>query len=251
MSGWFKTHRSISDHWLWTDKPFSKGQAWIDLIAHANFKDSQAVIKKRLFDLKRGQQARSEVTLSAHWGWSRDKTRRFLKLLENDGMVIQQKNNSTSIISICNYDSFQCREDIDDTANDTTGDTTGDTADDTSEKHQKNIRKTSDDTQYKNVKKGKKEKNVKNLMEWVPLKGLNINAWSEFEQHRKDIKKPMTHLAKTKAANSICSLSFEDQQTTVDKTIQSGWTGLYPDKAVQAKNTLKDRSDAVREEIFW
>ena len=31
-SGWIKVSRAIQEHWVWDEKPFSKGQAWIDLL---------------------------------------------------------------------------------------------------------------------------------------------------------------------------------------------------------------------------
>lgn len=98
----------------------------------ANHQDAKILIKGRLVDLKRGDQARSEVTLSDAWGWSRDKVRRFLKLLEKDQMIRQQKSNLTSVISICNYNTYQSS---------TTAD---DTADDTAKKHQKDSRQDTD-----------------------------------------------------------------------------------------------------------
>ena len=30
--GWVKVHENLNDHWLWEDRPFAKGQAWIDLL---------------------------------------------------------------------------------------------------------------------------------------------------------------------------------------------------------------------------
>ena len=68
---------------------------------------------------------------------------------------------------------------------------------------------------------------------WVAPDNLNLKAWAEFEQHRKEINKSMSDLARTKAANQICYLSQEDQQATVDKSISSKWSGLFPDKTKQ------------------
>jgi len=73
----------------------------------------------------------------------------------------------------------------------------------------------------------------KSKKEWVPPYGLNMIAWSEFEQHRKEIKKPMSDLARTKASNLICNLSLVEQQTTIDKSIASKWPGLFPEKGNQ------------------
>ena len=36
QKGFVGVHRSLQEHWLWDEKPFSKGQAWIDLIMLAN-----------------------------------------------------------------------------------------------------------------------------------------------------------------------------------------------------------------------
>lgn len=73
---------------------------------------------------------------------------------------------------------------------------------------------------------------------WKPPEGLNMKAWNDFELHRKEIKKPLTDKARTLAANSIKNLSQIDQQQTVDRSIQSRWSGLFPDKQKQgAANT--------------
>lgn len=122
LNGWIKLHRSIEDHWVW-DCEFSYGQAWIDLLINACHKPNKLNIKGRLIQLNRGEQARSEVTLSKRWKWSRNKVRRFLKNLENDGMIVQKTTHLTSIISICNYDVFQSNDTTDGTANETRNET--------------------------------------------------------------------------------------------------------------------------------
>ena len=129
MSGWIKLHRSIANNWVWSGEKFTRGQAWVDLLLKANFKDVSIQIKGQVVHLKKGQQARSEVTLSSDWGWSRDKVRRFLKTLVSEGMIIQQKTQLTSIITICNYSSFQDDDTADDTAYDTADKTAGNTQD--------------------------------------------------------------------------------------------------------------------------
>ena len=101
-TGWIKLDRQITDHWLWKDQPFSYGQAWVDLLLNANHKPAKVLIKNKLVELNRGDQARSEVTLSKEWGWSRGKVRRFLELLKNDQMIVQKAVQVTSVISICN-----------------------------------------------------------------------------------------------------------------------------------------------------
>lgn len=125
MVGWVKVHRELEEHWIWTEKPFSKGQAWIDLIMHAQFSEERKKIsiKGKLYGLKRGQQARSEQTLAKTWGWSRGKIRRFLTRLKDEQMIVQHSDNKTSIITILNYDKYQSTQTALDTADGTALDT--------------------------------------------------------------------------------------------------------------------------------
>lgn len=113
--GWITLHRSLCEHWVW-DCEFSTGQAWVDLLLKACHSQNKLMIKGQLVTLDRGQQARSEVTLSREWKWSRNKVRRFLKNLEKDGMIEQKATHLTSVITICNYSDFQSKHTADDTA---------------------------------------------------------------------------------------------------------------------------------------
>ena len=137
--GWIRLDRAITGNWVWQDKPFTSGQAWVDLLLGANHKPVKISLKRNVISLEVGQQARSELTLSDDWGWSRGKVRRFLKQLEKDEMIVQQKSHLTSVISICNYSSFQ--------GIDTTDDTTDSTTDGTADGQQTDNRRTSDGTQ--------------------------------------------------------------------------------------------------------
>jgi len=74
----------------------------------------------------------------------------------------------------------------------------------------------------------------------VPLRvpqGVDEKAWNDFEQHRKEIRKPLTNLSRTKAANQLLGLSADQQRHCVDMTIQNRWQGLFPDKAKNNSST--------------
>jgi len=128
--GYVKLYRALAESDLWLAEPFTKGQAWADLILNANFRDRTAYISGQQVPIKRGQLAWSEVTLSKRWGWSRGKVRRFLKLLKNDEKITQQTVQHTSLITICNYEKFQ----TDGTADGTAGRTPNGTPNGTQEK---------------------------------------------------------------------------------------------------------------------
>ena len=69
---------------------------------------------------------------------------------------------------------------------------------------------------------------------------VNPVAWAEFEQHRKEIKKSLSDMARTKAANQLNGLTFEQQQEVIDYSIQGKYPGLYPERIKQ--KSLGDRT---------
>ena len=105
--GWISIHRQLQSHWLWEDKPFSRGQAWIDLLLLANHADNKFLFGNELIEVKAGCFITSERKLAERWGWSRKKVDCFLKLLEKDNMLVMEKNHQRTAINIVNYSDFQ------------------------------------------------------------------------------------------------------------------------------------------------
>lgn len=105
--GYVLINRQIEDNWIWTEKPFSRGQAWIDLILMANYKDTTVCIKGHVFEIKRGQLLRSLDFLSERWGWSRKKIRTFLCQLEGHAMGHAKGTPQGTLITIENYTFWQ------------------------------------------------------------------------------------------------------------------------------------------------
>lgn len=105
--GFIIINRRIEDHWIWTDKPYSKGQAWIDLILMANYADSSMLIKGQIVEIKRGQVLRTIGFLSERWGWSAKKVRSFIDQLRGQQMVTPQGTPQGTLITIENYTFWQ------------------------------------------------------------------------------------------------------------------------------------------------
>lgn len=105
--GYVSIHREIVDHWVWEDRPFSYGQAWIDLILLANHKTEKFPYKGGIIEGQRGTVYRSLSFLADRWGWSRDKVRRFIRLLECDGMVRVNTTTHNTTVTLVNYGKFQ------------------------------------------------------------------------------------------------------------------------------------------------
>jgi hypothetical protein len=108
MSGWIKLHRSIKEHWLYTeDRVFSKFEAWNDILLSVNFSDAKQVIKGKIYNIKRGESTMSLETWAKRWNWDKSKVRRFLTLLQSDGMIVLVSDNITTHLTVCNYGSYQ------------------------------------------------------------------------------------------------------------------------------------------------
>ena len=140
---YFYVNRGLlhSDRWL--SESFTRGQAWVDLFGLAQHTSGFFRVRGIKIDVERGQLAYSQLSLAKRWRWSRDKVRRYLLELENSKDIIQQNNKVTTLITIVKYNYWQ--------GNKTTNNTT--------EKHQKNIRKTSNDTHTINDNNDKNDNN--------------------------------------------------------------------------------------------
>ncbi len=108
--GWIKLHRCICNNPIWTEEKFNRGSAWVDLILMANHEDKKVLFDGGLIECKRGQKITSIRKLSERWKWSRDKTKRFLDLLQSDGMISYKTDHKKTIINIVNYNVYQDRE---------------------------------------------------------------------------------------------------------------------------------------------
>lgn len=110
MSGWIKIHRDIAKHWISQD--MEKLGRWLDLLILASFEDNKVLVGDRLIEVKRGQMIASCDFLAKRWGCSKSTVSKFLELLESDNMVERYTERKTTKITICNYDSYQQREEV-------------------------------------------------------------------------------------------------------------------------------------------
>lgn len=106
--GWISIHRKIQQSDIWLDKePFDKRSAWIDLIMMANHEDRQVLFDGKFIEVKRGEKITSLRMLSEKWKWSRNKVKRFLKLLESGSMIELKIDHQKTTYKIVNYNVYQ------------------------------------------------------------------------------------------------------------------------------------------------
>lgn len=136
--GYIRLYRSLYDNFLWKDKEvFDRRSAWIDLLFMANWQPTERLVNGVLIKLKRGELFASVRFLATRWGWSINKVRRFLTLLETQGMVTQKRNTKGTVIRIEKYDYFQGGEHTDEYSDEYTDDTPANTVANTNIKNLK------------------------------------------------------------------------------------------------------------------
>jgi DNA-binding MarR family transcriptional regulator len=78
---------------------------------------------------------------------------------------------------------------------------------------------------------------------------LNIEAWQEYMNHRKDMKlRKLTPRSEEKAKQELCLYTKVEQAHAIDKTIANGWQGIFPEKAKQ-QSVRPDGSDPFYENV--
>lgn len=105
--GWVKLHRTLAYNKLWLSEPFTKGQAWVDLLMLAG---------------RDGTVHASYAWLAKRWQWNhKEKVRRFLAYLEENGMIqfLASKDVTENVtgnvtanvtaFSLINWEKFQHR----------------------------------------------------------------------------------------------------------------------------------------------
>ena len=145
---YIKLDRGLKNNSLWLlEKPFTKGQAWVDLLILAQGVDKSREYRGKQQMMIHGNVYTSIYFLANRWGWGRTKVYRFLEKLMMDNMITvsgwsvdpdtgdtlhrkkailstgqsgdttnRNKNDTTSdtIITIANWELYQ----YDDTTND-------------------------------------------------------------------------------------------------------------------------------------
>ena len=107
---WIKVFRNIEKSWLWEERPFSRGQAWIDLLLLAKFRDGSFINRRgNLVDSKIVYVYIFISSMSDRLGWSRKKVDHFFDQLETENMIKVNKKRASeeTSIFIVNYSRYQ------------------------------------------------------------------------------------------------------------------------------------------------
>lgn len=216
-TGWIKLHRQLLD-WEWYDD-INVMRLFLHCLLRVNHKPK----KWRGIDIERGQFYTSLDTLCDETGLTPQQLRTCFTKLKSTGEITSSGMARGRMITVVSFELYQDDNTLDNRVS------TG-------------LQQASNRVATTNKNVNNEKNDNKTTKEWIAPDNLNPKAWAEFVQHRKEINKSMTNLSKTKAANQICGLSFEQQQATVDKSISSKWAGLFPEKQTQAQQNTKTNS---------
>lgn len=107
QGGFIKLYRKIRQNWKWPKKePYSRVEAWEDLIMEAAYKDTDRLIDEKLYHLKRGQLIASSRYLARRWHWGRAKVRSFIEKLLETKEIAQKTTQGMTQITILKYDTY-------------------------------------------------------------------------------------------------------------------------------------------------
>ncbi len=238
--GWISIHRSITENWIWDEKPFDRGRAWIDLILMANWKDNKFLLGNELMMVERGSFITSELKLMGRWGWGKEKTRKFLKLLESDGMIIKKADRKKTTITIVNYSVYQPLSNDNQTTSRPRAD------------HEQTTSRPRADTNNKDNKENKEKKDNNR----AKPKGFSdlINAYTDdeslkisindFIEMRKKNKKNMTKRALELMLEKLDGLADNeiDKKLILNQSIENCWQGIFPLKNNGNQQQLKQQT---------
>lgn len=245
--GWIKLHRKLQDCWIWQEnEPFDKRSAWVDLLLSANHSDKKILFNGELIIVKRGQVLTSIRKLSAKWSWSVNRVYRYLRLLESDNMLIKESDNDKTLLTIVNYEVYQCFEYTDGNTVGNTGEYKAETPASTPSEHKQECK---EDKNAKNEKKQIRDHKRKQPEVYYPNDERLNQAFVDFVEMRKKIKKPLvTDRAVTRAMNRLQRLSNGDNDLAIqilEQSIFHDWQDLYELK--DGKNNQTGR----KENIDW
>jgi len=111
MKGWISLWRKIFENPIVPPaKVFSKFEAWVWILLNVNHRQGKVVIGNEIIHIPTGSRVTSIKKLCKTFGWGNTKVRNFLKLLAKDGMIEYKSNTHYTMVSVCNYLSYQKKQ---------------------------------------------------------------------------------------------------------------------------------------------
>lgn len=108
--GYIKLYRKALHNELFQEKPYDRWHAWEDILLSVNYERTERIYKGKVQITNPGQMQTSVVFLAERWGWSRNKVRRFLEVLEVAQMCKAESIPGTTggtTLTVINWKEYQ------------------------------------------------------------------------------------------------------------------------------------------------
>lgn len=216
MSGYALIHRRLLGHHAFRNDAEAMAFGW--MVIRASWKPARVRYKDRILNVGRGQLAVSVRDMAA--AMDRDKAwiERLWKRLKSETMIETVTEKGVTLVTICNYDTYQASQTQDETRHETRGEISA--------------RQGRDTEQYREEVKENKRPAPKrerspdfDVPDWIPSE-----PWAAFCQMRKRKKAPVDSYVATRLFTKLERISADgwDVAKVLDKSTVNRWTDVYP-----------------------
>ena len=226
--GWVKLYRKLMENPIVT-KDADHLAIWIYLLLNATHDTYPSLFKGKKIMLEPGQLLTGRKEISKRLCVTESKVQRVLNAFKNEHQIEQQTSNKNRLISIINWDFYQGSEQQNELQMNNKR---------TTSEQQVNTNKNVNN--IKNVNKKKKEDtNVSKKKEvevYYPNDEKLNQAFCDYAEMRRQIKKPMTERAVSLAMKKLKELSavpFSDEMDNdlaikiLEQSTMNSWLGLF------------------------
>ena len=105
--GWIKLYRKIEDNPMFTEKPYDRAHAWLDILLTVAHEPKDFLLKGRMVHLEPGQMVFGYRKLAAKWGWSKDKVVRYLATLTATQTATVTATPNGTVLTVEKWASYQ------------------------------------------------------------------------------------------------------------------------------------------------
>lgn len=256
MNGWWKFHRQMFENPV-VNKDSEYFYVWCWILTYAAYEEKRVLFDGQDIILEKGQLLTTTKHIATSLNINESKVNRILKKLKNEKQIDKQTSSRNTLITVLNWNLYQ--------ESDKQNDEQVTNKRQTSEEQMTSNRQTNGKPSYY-IKKERKEeikeeKEQKEQKEAVESKDKKTNttaktkkekvyypndeklnqAFLDFMEMRKSIKKPMTDRAITRAMNMLQKLAGSDNDLAIqilEQSIYHCWQDLYE---------LKDKNQSFRQ----
>ncbi|MDY7525505.1 hypothetical protein [Sphingomonas sp. 10B4] len=118
QGGFYLMHRGWQDNPVFRNEEYSRRDAFVWLIEEAAYKPTRVHAGSGAISLNRGQLSHSLRFMAKAWQWDEARVRRFIASLVREGIIDAVADAGQTVITICNYETYQSLSQAPDAADD-------------------------------------------------------------------------------------------------------------------------------------